>query len=89
MQSLKAHTELKREVIFEHPLTLRQEARTYTMKLIHLGAFYTPSTQTIDTVKTDTELSFLGRRFNMRIAKTVAQPPLTRQLIYRGDSYKA
>ena len=38
------------------------------MKLTHLGARYTPSNQTLDTVETDTQLSFLGQTFKMRTA---------------------
>ena len=59
------------------------------MKLTHLGAAYSPSAQTIDTVETDTELSFLGRRFKMRAATATPQPAVHRQLTYRGVSYKA
>lgn len=59
------------------------------MKLTHLGAAYSPSTQAIDTVETDTELSFLGRRFKMRAATVMPQPAAHRQLTYRGVNYKA
>ena len=59
------------------------------MKLTHLGASYTPSTQAIDTIETDTELSFLGRRFKMRTAQSTPQGTANRQLTYRGVSYNA
>ena len=59
------------------------------MKLTHLGASYTPSTQTIETVETDTELSFMGRTFKMRAPKAIPTQPATRSLTYRGVRYSA
>ncbi|MBX2864327.1 MAG: DUF4278 domain-containing protein [Leptolyngbyaceae cyanobacterium MAG.088] len=59
------------------------------MKLIHLGASYTPSIMELETVETDTELTFLGRSFKMRAAK-VAPPKFPQgYLTYRGARYKA
>lgn len=57
------------------------------MKLSHLGAQYTRSTMSVDTVETDTQLSFLGQRFKLR--RAVAAPPVARrqQLTYRGVRY--
>ncbi len=57
------------------------------MKLTHLGASYTPSTQTIETVETDTELCFMGRTFKMRAPKAMPSPPAARSLTYRGVRY--
>lgn len=59
------------------------------MKLNHLGKTYTASHQTIDTVETDTELSFLGRTFKMRTAKTAPSKFPSGYLTYRGVSYRA
>ncbi|EKV02590.1 hypothetical protein Lepto7375DRAFT_4827 [Leptolyngbya sp. PCC 7375] len=45
------------------------------MQLTHLGAPYTPSTQSIETVETKPKLSFLGRTFKMRApVATPAKP---------------
>ena len=57
------------------------------MKLTHLGASYTPSAQTIETIETDTELSFMGRTFKMRAPKAMPAQPATRSLTYRGVRY--
>lgn len=57
------------------------------MKLTHLGASYTLSTQAIDTIETDTELSFMGRTFKMRAPKAMPAKPATRALTYRGVCY--
>ncbi len=57
------------------------------MKLTHLGASYTPSTQTIETVETDTELSFMGRTFKMRAPKAMPAKSAARSLTYRGVGY--
>ncbi len=59
------------------------------MKLTHLGASYTPSTQAIETVETDTELCFMGRTFKMRAPKAVPAKPAARSLTYRGIRYNA
>ena len=59
------------------------------MKLTHLGASYTPSAQTIETVETNTELSFMGRPFKMRAPKAVPAQLATRSLTYRGVRYSA
>ncbi|MEM9265813.1 MAG: DUF4278 domain-containing protein [Cyanobacteria bacterium P01_F01_bin.13] len=59
------------------------------MKLTHLGAFYTPSAQTTETIETDTELCFRGRNFKMRAPKTVPAQPPARSLTYRGVRYSA
>ncbi|MBX2863120.1 MAG: DUF4278 domain-containing protein [Leptolyngbyaceae cyanobacterium MAG.088] len=59
------------------------------MKLTHLGASYTPSNQTIETVETDTELSFLGRTFRMRAPKATPSKPAARSMTYRGIRYNA
>ena len=59
------------------------------MKLTHLGASYTPSAQTIETIETDTELSFMGRTFKMRAPKAMPAQPATRSLTYRGVRYSA
>lgn len=59
------------------------------MKLTHLGASYTPSTQAIETMETDTELSFLGRTFKMRVLKTSPVRSASHRLTYRGVSYSA
>ena len=58
------------------------------MKLTHLGASYTRSAQTIETVETDVELSFMGRTFKMRAPKSVPTQP-ARPLTYRGIRYNA
>lgn len=57
------------------------------MKLTHLGAYYTASTQTLETVATDTELSFLGRTFKMRAPKATPAKPTARAMTYRGIRY--
>ncbi len=59
------------------------------MKLTHLGASYTPSTQTVETIETDTELSFMGRTFKMRAPKTMPVQSAARSLTYRGVRYSA
>lgn len=59
------------------------------MKLTHLGASYTPSTQAIETVETDTELCFMGRTFKMRTLKTAPARSAVRSLTYRGIRYNA
>ena len=59
------------------------------MKLTHLGASYTPSTQTIETIETDTELSFMGRTFKMRAPKAMPAQSAVRHLTYRGIRYSA
>ena len=59
------------------------------MKLTHLGASYTPSTQTIETIETDTELSFMGRTFKMRAPKAIPAQPAGRRFTYRGVRYSA
>ena len=56
------------------------------MKLTHLGASYTPSAQTVETIETDTELSFLGHTFKMRAPKAAPAQP-TRSMTYRGVRY--
>ena len=56
------------------------------MKLTHLGASYTPSPQTLETVETDTQLSFLGRMFKMRAPVATPVRP-THGLTYRGIRY--
>ncbi|MEA5464139.1 DUF4278 domain-containing protein [Leptothoe sp. PORK10 BA2] len=57
------------------------------MRLIHLGAFYSPSGPMIETVETDTELCFRGRPCKMRAPKTMPAQPAVRSLIYRGVRY--
>ncbi len=57
------------------------------MKLTHLGASYTPSAQTIETIETDTELSFLGHTFKMRAPKATPAQPAARSMTYRGVRY--
>ena len=57
------------------------------MQLTHLGASYTPSIQTVETIETDVELSFRGRPFKMRTAKGVLPKAATRKLMYRGIRY--
>ena len=59
------------------------------MKLTHLGASYTASTQSIETVETDTQLSFLGKSFKMRAPKAAPVQGHRQQLTYRGISYSA
>ena len=59
------------------------------MKLTYLGASYTPAAQTIATVETDTELSFMGRTFKMRAPKAMPARPAGRHLTYRGIRYSA
>lgn len=59
------------------------------MKLTHLGASYTPSTNTIETIKTDTELRFLGRSYRMRTHRAAQSRALDNDLTYRGVRYKA
>lgn len=69
-----------------------QTAHTHTkfiMKLTHLGASYTPSTQTIETFETDTKLSFLGRMFKMRAPVATPAHPAGHSLTYRGIRYNA
>ncbi|MEM9483812.1 MAG: DUF4278 domain-containing protein [Cyanobacteria bacterium P01_F01_bin.116] len=58
------------------------------MQLTHLGASYTPSTQTVETVETDIELSFRSRPFKMRTVKGMMPKAATRSLIYRGICYR-
>ncbi|MBT9310831.1 DUF4278 domain-containing protein [Leptothoe kymatousa] len=57
------------------------------MKLTHLGASYTPSAQSIETMETDTELCFMGRTFKMRTQKLTPAQPAGRKLTYRGVRY--
>ena len=57
------------------------------MQLTHLGASYTPSTQTVETIETDVELSFRCRPFKMRTANGALPKATTRNLIYRGIRY--
>lgn len=59
------------------------------MKLTYLGASYTPSAQTIETVETDTELRFMGRTFRMRAPKAMPAQSASRSLTYRGVRYSA
>ena len=59
------------------------------MKLTYLGASYTPSTQTVETIETDTELSFMGRPFKMRAPKAMPAQPAGRRITYRGVRYSA
>lgn len=59
------------------------------MRLTHLGASYTPSTQTIETIETETELVFMGRSFKMRAPKGVPVQSVSRNLTYRGVRYSA
>ena len=59
------------------------------MKLTHRGASYIPSTQAIETIATDIELSFLGRTFKMRAPKAVPAKAVARSLTYRGIRYTA
>lgn len=59
------------------------------MKLTHLGASYTPSNQVVETVETDTQLSFLGRPFKMRVAKAAPGQHRHQRLTYRGVGYSA
>ncbi|WP_081717030.1 DUF4278 domain-containing protein [Leptolyngbya sp. Heron Island J] len=54
------------------------------MQLTHLGVPYTPSTQSIETVETQTKLSFLGRAFTMRAPLAIPAKPTSNSLIYRG-----
>ncbi|MFG6107630.1 DUF4278 domain-containing protein [Leptothoe sp. EHU-05/26/07-4] len=57
------------------------------MKLTHLGASYTPTAQTIETIETNTELSFMGRTFKMRAPKAMPAQSAARSLTYRGIRY--
>ncbi|MDV3350917.1 DUF4278 domain-containing protein [Leptolyngbyaceae cyanobacterium CCMR0082] len=50
------------------------------MQLTHLGAPYTPSTQSIETVETKAKLSFLGRRFKMRAPVAMPVTPRSNPL---------
>lgn len=59
------------------------------MKLTHLGATYTPSNQTVETIETNTKLSFLGNLFTMRSAVATPARPTTHSLTYRGVRYRA
>lgn len=59
------------------------------MKLTHLGASYTPFAHTIETIETDTELSFMGRTFRMRAPKTMPAKSAERSMTYRGVRYNA
>ncbi len=59
------------------------------MKLTHLGASYTPSTQTVETIETDTKLCFRGRTFKMRAPKAMPAQSAARSLTYRGVRYTA
>ncbi len=59
------------------------------MQLTHLGAPYTPSIQSIETVETATQLSFLGRTFKMRAPIATPAKPIAKSLIYRGVRYRA
>lgn len=57
------------------------------MQLTHLGASYTPSTKTLETIETDARLSFMGQTFNMRVPKMAPAKSVTRNLTYRGIRY--
>jgi hypothetical protein len=59
------------------------------MKLTHLGAAYTPFTTDIETMETDIELRFLGRRFRMRAPKAMPPTASSGYLTYRGVRYQA
>ncbi|NEQ52707.1 MAG: DUF4278 domain-containing protein [Leptolyngbya sp. SIO3F4] len=59
------------------------------MKLTHLGATYTPSTNDIETVETNTELRFLGRSYKMRAHNSASTRIPGGNLTYRGIRYKA
>ncbi len=59
------------------------------MQLTHLGASYTASIQSIETVETDTQLSFLGKSFKMRAPKAAPVQGHHQQLTYRGIRYSA
>ena len=59
------------------------------MRLTHLGASYAPSTQTIETIETETELFFMGRSFKRRVPKVVPVQSVARNLTYRGVRYNA
>ena len=58
------------------------------MKLTHLGASYTPSNQTVETVETNTKLSFLGNLFTMRAPVATPARPMNHNLTYRGVRYR-
>lgn len=60
-----------------------------TMKLTHLGASYTPSTNDIETVETKTELRFLGHGYKMRTHNATLTRIPEGKLTYRGARYKA
>ncbi|MEO0760047.1 MAG: DUF4278 domain-containing protein [Cyanobacteria bacterium J06648_16] len=58
------------------------------MKLFHLGATYTFTTQTIETVETDIKCHFLGKTSNLRVAKQVQGGHARQTLTYRGIRYQ-
>jgi Domain of unknown function (DUF4278) len=59
------------------------------MKLTFLGASYTANTSMVETVETETELSFLGKRCKMKVTPKLPQASSREQLTYRGIHYKA
>jgi Domain of unknown function (DUF4278) len=59
------------------------------MKLQFLGSTYDLPSTTVETVETDTQLSFLGRSFKQREAKHNSPKFPAGYLTYRGAQYKA
>ena len=45
--------------------------------------------KTLETVETDTQLSFIGQMFSMRVPKTTSAKSATLSLTYRGVRYTA
>jgi Domain of unknown function (DUF4278) len=58
------------------------------MKLTFLGVSYTPSMSDVETVVTETEFSFLGKRCKMKTTRALARPSFDEQLTYRGIHYR-
>lgn len=59
------------------------------MQLSHLGAKYTVTSRSIETVETDIECSFLGNITKLRVPKHMPTQQAQHTLKYRGTSYKA
>ncbi|MGB7247927.1 MAG: DUF4278 domain-containing protein [Phormidesmis sp.] len=59
------------------------------MKLNYHGAAYVRSPQSLETISTDTKLFFLGKSFNLRVAKSAPAKASDETLKYRGVSYQS
>jgi Domain of unknown function (DUF4278) len=58
------------------------------MKLTFLGVRYTPKISMVETIMTDTELSFRGNRYKLKMAQVAPySAPAHTQLAYRSIRY--